>query len=85
MAAWKSSAKGSPSPQQGDMYNVGAVAPLHHLHVGRHWRLRRLGEPGGSSGTAGRTGRTGDPGADGAAAGFGTPTATVDNNTGFPL
>ena len=38
----------------------------------------------GETGPAGPTGPAGAKGADGAAAGFGTPTATVDNNVGTP-
>ena len=38
----------------------------------------------GVDGTNGTNGSDGANGADGAAAGFGTPTATVDNNTGVP-
>lgn len=41
------------------------------------------GEPG-SDGKNGATGATGSTGATGAAAGFGTPTATVDANVGTP-
>ena len=38
----------------------------------------------GVDGTNGTDGQNGTDGAPGAAAGFGTPTATVDNNTGIP-
>lgn len=38
----------------------------------------------GADGTNGTDGQDGEDGAPGAAAGFGTPTATVDNNTGVP-
>lgn len=38
----------------------------------------------GDKGDTGETGANGADGSDGAAAGFGTPTATVDNNTGVP-
>lgn len=38
----------------------------------------------GVDGTNGTDGQNGTDGAPGAAAGFGTPTATVDNNTGVP-
>ena len=40
--------------------------------------------PKGDKGDAGAQGPAGADGADGAAAGFGTPTATVDANTGTP-
>ena len=40
--------------------------------------------PQGPKGDAGAQGPAGADGADGAAAGFGTPTATVDANTGTP-
>ena len=40
--------------------------------------------PRGPKGDAGAQGPAGAAGADGAAAGFGTPTATVDANTGTP-
>ena len=40
--------------------------------------------PKGDKGDTGAQGRAGADGADGAAAGFGTPTATVDANTGTP-
>lgn len=40
--------------------------------------------PKGPKGDAGAQGPAGADGADGAAAGFGTPTATVDANTGTP-
>ena len=40
--------------------------------------------PRGPKGDAGAQGPAGADGADGAAAGFGTPTATVDANTGTP-
>ena len=40
--------------------------------------------PRGPKGDAGAQGPAGSDGADGAAAGFGTPTATVDANTGTP-
>ena len=40
--------------------------------------------PRGPKGDAGSQGPAGADGADGAAAGFGTPTATVDANTGTP-
>ena len=40
--------------------------------------------PRGPKGDAGLQGPAGADGADGAAAGFGTPTATVDANTGTP-
>lgn len=41
------------------------------------------GDPG-AAGTKGEKGDKGDPGTAGAAAGFGTPTATIDANTGTP-
>ena len=40
--------------------------------------------PTGSPGSAGSVGPTGPTGAGGAAAGFGTPTATIDANVGTP-
>lgn len=40
--------------------------------------------PGGSTGPVGPTGKTGPTGPTGAAAGFGTPTASVDANVGTP-
>ena len=43
-----------------------------------------FGIPKGEKGDKGDTGETGANGSNGAAAGFGTPTATVDANTGTP-
>ena len=40
--------------------------------------------PAGQTGATGPAGKDGADGADGAAAGFGTPTASVDSNTGTP-
>lgn len=40
--------------------------------------------PAGPTGPAGADGAPGAPGAPGAAAGFGTPTATIDNTSGTP-
>ena len=40
--------------------------------------------PQGPAGATGATGATGPAGADGTAAGFGRPSATVDNNVGIP-
>ena len=69
------------SPQQGDMYNVGAVAP----YTTYMWDTTN--PPGAwiSQGQLqGPPGEQGEEGAPGAAAGFGTPTATVDGETGTP-
>lgn len=69
------------SPEQGDMYNVGAVAP----YTTYMWDTTT---PPGSWISQGQLqgppGEQGADGAPGAAAGFGTPTATVDGETGTP-
>lgn len=67
------------SPQQGDMYNVGAVAPFTIYmwdDVENDWVSQgQLQGPKGDTGAQGPAG---------AAAGFGTPSATVDGGTGTP-
>lgn len=76
--------QGVPSPQQGDMYNVGAVAPYTIYMWDATGGSGDWVSQGQLQGPPGEQGAQGDPGADGAAAGFGTPTATIDNNTGVP-
>ena len=76
------------SPQQGDMYNVGAVAPftIYMWDDGENdWISQgQLQGPKGEQGPQGQKGDTGDQGPAGAAAGFGTPSATVDSGIGTP-
>lgn len=76
--------QGVSSPQQGDMYNVGAVAPYTIYMWDATGGSGDWVSQGQLQGPPGEQGAQGDPGADGAAAGFGTPTATIDNNTGVP-
>ena len=79
-------------PSQGNMYNVGASAPytiyMWDTTEGGAWKsqgqLQGAQGPQGEPGPKGDTGDTGPAGADGAAAGFGTPTATVDDGVGTP-
>lgn len=79
-------------PSQGNMYNVGASAPytiyMWDTTEGGAWKsqgqLQGAQGPQGEPGPKGDTGDTGPSGADGAAAGFGTPTATVDDGVGTP-
>ena len=78
------------SPSQGDMYNVGAVEP----YTTYMWDATTppgdwlsQGQLQGAKGDPGEQGPQGDPGPQGpagAAAGFGTPTASVDASTGTP-
>lgn len=100
------------SPQQGDMYNVGAVAPftIYMWDDGENDWISQgqlqgpkgdtgpqgpkgdTGDTGpqgktgpqGEQGPQGQKGDTGDQGPAGAAAGFGTPSATVDSGIGTP-
>ena len=97
------------SPQQGDMYNVGAVAPFTIYmwddgendwvsqgqlqgpkgDTGPQGPKGDTGDTGpqgetGPKGEQGPKGDTGDQGPAGAAAGFGTPSATVDSGIGTP-
>ena len=97
------------SPQQGDMYNVGAVAPFTIYmwddgendwvsqgqlqgpkgDTGPQGPKGDTGDTGprgetGAQGEQGQKGDTGDQGPAGAAAGFGTPSATVDSGIGTP-
>lgn len=79
-------------PNQGDMYNVGESAPytiyMWDTTGGGAWQSQ--GQLQGAKGDQGPQGPQGDPGEqgpagqDGAAAGFGTPTATVDDGVGTP-
>lgn len=79
-------------PNQGDMYNVGAGAPytiyMWDTTGGGAWQSQ--GQLQGAKGDQGPQGPQGDPGEqgpagqDGVAAGFGTPTAEIDANTGTP-
>ena len=66
------------------MYNVGAVAPYTIYMWDATGGSGDWVSQGQLQGPPGEQGAQGDPGADGAAAGFGTPTATIDNNTGVP-
>ena len=86
-------------PSQGHMYNVGTSEP-YTIYMwdttegeGQWISQGQLQGAKGDTGPQGPTGKTGpqgppgepgEDGADGAAAGFGTPTATVDNTTGTP-
>ena len=90
------------SPSQGDMYNVGTIAP-YTIYMwdttdgagawesqgqlqGPRGEQGPQGNPGpqGEQGPQGPEGQQGAQGPTGAAAGFGTPTATVDNTSGTP-
>ena len=82
--------QGVSDPQQGDMYNVGTVAPYtiymwDETEAPGQWVSQ--GQIQGAKGDKGDPGEDGAPGAKGdpgTAAGFGTPTATVDGGTGTP-
>ena len=81
------------SPEQGDMYNVG-TAPPYNIYMWDitdgtgDWldqgQLQGAQGPQGEQGPQGPEGQQGAQGPTGAAAGFGTPTATVDNTSGTP-
>ena len=81
------------SPEQGDMYNVGTSAP-YNIYMWDvtdgtgDWmdqgQLQGAQGPRGEQGPQGPEGQQGAQGPTGAAAGFGTPTATVDNTSGTP-
>ena len=76
-------------PSQGDMYNVGVAAPytiyMWDTTEGGDWKSQgQLQGAPGPQGNPGPKGDTGDTGPAGAAAGFGTPTATVDDGVGTP-
>lgn len=81
------------SPEQGDMYNVGTASPYNiymwDITDGTgDWldqgQLQGAQGPRGEQGPQGPEGQQGAQGPTGAAAGFGTPTATVDNTSGTP-
>lgn len=81
------------SPEQGDMYNVGTASPYNiymwDITDGTgDWldqgQLQGAQGPQGEQGPQGPEGQQGAQGPTGAAAGFGTPTATVDNTSGTP-
>lgn len=73
-------------PSQGDMYNVGLSAPytiyMWDATGGGEWQSQ--GQLQGAQGPQGEPGPKGDTGNTGPAAGFGTPTATVDDGVGTP-
>ena len=76
----KNGSKGSTGPQ-GEQGPVGPAGPK-----GETGEAGPAGAPGaaGAKGDIGPQGPRGATGATGAAAGFGTPTATIDNATGVP-
>lgn len=66
------------SAEQGEIYLVGEETP-YTAYVWNEGSWTSIGEI-----TVGPQGPPGEDGQDGAAAGFGTPTATVDGNVGTP-
>lgn len=69
-------------PVQGQMYNVGTSAPytIYMWDDGANDFMSQ----GQLQGAKGETGETGPKGEPGVSAGFGTPQATIDGNTGTP-
>jgi hypothetical protein len=75
------------SGETGETWLVGTESPyIGYMWSGFAWTNIGpiLAGPAGQPGEDGEPGEPGAPGAPGAAAGFGTPTATIDDNVGTP-